>query len=166
MESPTNRLALVTGGGSGIGAGIAVALAHNGITPVLVGRRAEALATVQQQIHASGAAAHVVPWDIENGDSAGQLVEHIEATIGVVEVLVHAAGNQHRAAALEFPMAEWDAILGLHLRAAFCLSQAVARSLVANDRPGCLIFVGSMTSERSGCPTSWRTRPPRAACSV
>jgi 2-deoxy-D-gluconate 3-dehydrogenase len=49
-------------------------------------------------------------------------------------------------------MAKWDAIQGLHLRAAFCLSQAVGRSLVAAGRPGSLIFIGSMTSERLGLP--------------
>lgn len=147
-----SRLALVTGGGSGIGAGVALALARTRITPVLVGRRAEALAQVQGHIRDLGVDAHAVPWDIGNGDSAAQLVEHIGSTLGTVDVLVHAAGNQHRSPALEFPMAEWDAIHGLHLRAAFCLSQAVGRSLVAAGRPGSLIFVGSMTSERLGLP--------------
>ncbi len=147
-----SRLALVTGGGSGIGAGVALALARTGITPVLVGRRTEALAQVQGHIRELGVDAHAVAWDIGNGDSAGQLVEHIELTLGAVDVLVHAAGNQHRSPALEFPMAEWDAIHGLHLRAAFCLSQAVGRSLVAAGRPGSLIFIGSMTSERLGLP--------------
>jgi 2-deoxy-D-gluconate 3-dehydrogenase len=149
---PQPSLALVTGGGSGIGSGIAHALARAGVTPVLVGRRAEALAQTQDQIRQLGLDAHSVPWDIGNGDSAGQLVQHIESTLGTVEVLVHAAGNQHRTPALDFPMAKWDAIQGLHLRAAFCLSQAVGRSLVAAGRPGSLIFIGSMTSERLGLP--------------
>jgi NAD(P)-dependent dehydrogenase (short-subunit alcohol dehydrogenase family) len=147
-----SSLALVTGGGSGIGAGIALALARSGITPVLVGRRMGSLAQVQDHIRELGLDAHAVAWDIGNGDSAGQLVEHIESTLGAVDVLVHAAGNQHRAPALEFPIAEWDAIHGLHLRAAFSLSQAVGRALVAAGRPGSLIFIGSMTSERIGLP--------------
>jgi 2-dehydro-3-deoxy-D-gluconate 5-dehydrogenase len=151
-EHATGRMALVTGGGSGIGAGIALALAASGITPVLIGRRAEALARAQSHLRELGYEAHAVPWDVGNGDSAGELVDHIESTRGVVEVLVHAAGNQHRAPALEYPMAEWDAIHGLHLRAAFCLAKAVGRSLVAAGRPGSLIFVGSLTSERLGLP--------------
>lgn len=148
----SNRLALVTGGGSGIGAGIALALSRNGITPVLVGRGAEALEGTRARIREEGMAAHAVPWDLGNGDSAAQLLAHIESTVGTVEVLAHAAGNQHRSPALEFPMDEWDAIHGLHLRAAFCLSQAVGRSLVEAGRPGSLVFVGSMTSERLGLP--------------
>jgi 2-dehydro-3-deoxy-D-gluconate 5-dehydrogenase len=148
--APTRGLALVTGGGSGIGAAVAVALARSGIIPVLVGRRADALAHTRAQIRELGFDAKAVPWDIGNGDSAVALVEHVESTVGDVDVLVHAAGNQHRSPALDFPLTQWDAIHGLHLRAAFCLSQAIGRSLVAAGRPGSLIFIGSMTSERLG----------------
>lgn len=145
-----SRFALVTGGGSGIGAGVGLALAQSGMTPVLVGRRAAALKQSQRDINHLGLDAHIVTWDLGNGDTAAELVQHIESTIGVVEVLVHAAGNQHRSPALDFPLSEWDAIHGLHLRAAFSLSQAVGRSLVAAERPGSLIFIGSMTRERVG----------------
>jgi 2-dehydro-3-deoxy-D-gluconate 5-dehydrogenase len=148
----TNGLALVTGGGSGIGAAVAVALARSGFSPVLVGRRPEALNQTRARIREFGFDAHVTPWDIGNGDSATQLVDQIESAVGAIDVLVHAAGNQYRSPALDFALAEWDAVHGLHLRAAFCLSQAIGRSLVATGRPGSLIFIGSMTSERLGLP--------------
>jgi 2-dehydro-3-deoxy-D-gluconate 5-dehydrogenase len=150
MAVSSPGLALVTGGGSGIGAGIAAALAAAGIRPVLVGRRAEALAAVRDDIRRSGADAEAVPWDIGSGESAAELVRHVTSNFGLVSVLVHAAGNQHRAPALDFARAEWDSVIGLHLTAAFSLSQAVGRALIEAGQPGSLIFIGSMTSERLG----------------
>jgi NAD(P)-dependent dehydrogenase (short-subunit alcohol dehydrogenase family) len=67
-----------------------------------------------------------------------------------LDLLVHAAGNQVRRPALEFALSDWDAIMGLHLRAAFALSQAVGRACRHAGHGGSLIYVGSMTSERAG----------------
>ena len=146
--------ALVTGGGSGIGAGIARTFAANGIVPILVGRRRNALSRVEAEIRATGADAVSVPWDIGRGENAEELVRRIESDHGPVDILVHAAGNQFRSPALEFPIEEWDAIVGLHLTAAFRLSQAVAKRLIAMKRGGSIVFIGSMTSERLGHPNT------------
>jgi 2-deoxy-D-gluconate 3-dehydrogenase len=148
------RRALVTGAGSGIGAGIAVALARSGVRPVLVGRRKEALHRTLGIIRELGTDADLLPWDIGQGDDAEELVGRIEGEFGQVDVLVHAAGNQHRAPALEFPLERWDAIMGLHLRAAFQLSQAVGRRMVARGSGGNIVFIGSLTSERLGSPNT------------
>lgn len=148
------RPALVTGAGSGIGAGIAKTLAAKGFFPILVGRRVDALSRTQIEIRACGGHSASVPWDIGRGESVEELVRSVEADHGTIEILVHAAGNQFRSPALEFPADEWDAILGLHLTAAFRLSQAVARRLVTTHRGGSIVFIGSMTSERLGHPNT------------
>jgi 2-deoxy-D-gluconate 3-dehydrogenase len=122
--------ALVTGAGSGIGAATAIELARSGSSVVLVGRRADRLEQVRERVAAAGGKAFVLPRD--------------------VSVLVHAAGNQVRKPATEMTLEEWDSVINVHLRAAFALSRAVARPLIARDRPGAVVYVGSMTSARAG----------------
>ncbi|MBO0870705.1 MAG: SDR family oxidoreductase [Micromonosporaceae bacterium] len=147
METQS-RCAVVTGAGSGIGAGIAEALAPANRV-ILVGRREAALATTRDRIVAGGAHADVLPWDIGAGQNAGDLVDAVLRLTGRLDVLVHAAGNQIRRPALEFAAADWDAVLGLHLRAAFLLAQAAGRHMVAHGG-GAILFLASLTSQRLG----------------
>jgi NAD(P)-dependent dehydrogenase (short-subunit alcohol dehydrogenase family) len=145
--------ALVTGAGSGIGAAIAAELARAGSRVVLAGRRAGRLEQVRERIAADGGKAFALPWDIGRGDDAEDLVASAAELAGDdISVLVHAAGNQVRKPATEMSLDEWDSVLGIHLRAAFALSRAVARPLIAHDRPGSVLYVGSMTSARAGLP--------------
>ncbi|HTI01747.1 MAG TPA: SDR family oxidoreductase [Acidisoma sp.] len=146
------RRAIVTGAGSGIGAGIATALAQKGIRPVLVGRREDALLRTLETIRGQGFDADPLTWDIGNGDDAEALVDRVETQFGAADTLVHAAGNQFRCPAVEFPVEQWDQILGLHLRAAFLLTQAAGKRMIASGRGGSLLFIGSLTSERLGLP--------------
>lgn len=143
--------ALVTGAGSGIGAGIAVALARCGARVVLAGRRGDRLAQVAETITAAGGTAFALPWDIGRGDDAGELVSSAAGLAGdEVAILAHAAGNQIRKPATDMTLDDWDSVTGLHLRAAFALSRAVGRRLIASGRPGSVLYVGSMTSARVG----------------
>jgi 2-deoxy-D-gluconate 3-dehydrogenase len=145
--------ALVTGAGSGIGAAIAAELARAGSRVVLAGRRAGRLEQVRERIAADGGKAFALPCDIGRGDDAEDLVASAAELAGDdISVLVHAAGNQVRKPATEMSLDEWDSVLGIHLRAAFALSRAVARPLIAHDRPGSVLYVGSMTSARAGLP--------------
>jgi NAD(P)-dependent dehydrogenase (short-subunit alcohol dehydrogenase family) len=143
--------ALVTGAGSGIGAAIAAELAQSGSGVVLVGRRRDRLEQVRGRVAAAGGQAFALPWDVGRGDDAEDLVSAAAALAGGdISVLVHAAGNQVRKPATEMTLQEWDSVTGIHLRAAFALSRAVARPLIASGRPGSVVYVGSLTSARAG----------------
>ncbi len=119
---------------------------------VLVGRRRERLAEVAASIAGAGGTAHALSWDIGIGGDAEALLDAAEELAGPIEVLVHAAGNQVRAPAIELSLEDFDAVFGLHLRAAFALSRGLARRLIERDAPGSVLYIASLTSERVGIP--------------
>jgi 2-dehydro-3-deoxy-D-gluconate 5-dehydrogenase len=146
----SGQTALVTGGSRGIGAGSAAALASAGARVVLVGRNAETLSESADRIRTDGGTADVLPWDVGNGDTAAALVGAAVRLAGQIDILVHAAGNQIRRPAVDFSADDWDAILDLHLRAAFLLAQATARHLLERQAGGSIVFIGSLNSQRVG----------------
>lgn len=148
----TGRVCLVTGGGSGIGASSARALARAGATVVLASRDRERLDRIAAEIADTGGRADVLPCDL-TGESAAGLVDEAARRHGRLDVLVHAAGNQIRKPTAEFTLADWDAVMEVHLRAGFVLAQAAVRHMVPRGS-GALVFVGSMTSERLGHPST------------
>ena len=114
--SPT---AVVTGGGSGIGAACAARLARAGNTVVLVGRRPEPLADVAGRIDDAGGVAHAFPTDIRDWDRLGELREAIEGWSGRVDVLVNAAGGQFHAPAERLTPNAWRAVVDTNLTGTF-----------------------------------------------
>jgi NAD(P)-dependent dehydrogenase (short-subunit alcohol dehydrogenase family) len=114
--SPT---AVVTGGGSGIGAACAARLAGSGNMVVLVGRRLEPLAEVAGRIGEAGGVAHAFPADIRDWDRLGELREAIDGWSGRVDVLVNAAGGQFHAPAERLTPNAWRAVVDTNLTGTF-----------------------------------------------
>lgn len=145
------RVALVTGGGRGIGAALAEALAAAGATVAVTSRNATELRKVVEEMHRCSGKAQAYPRDLA-GEGAIGLVEEVVHDHGGLHVLVHAAGNQVRKPTLDFTLADWDSIFDLHLRSGFILAQAAVRVMLDQPERGSIIFIGSMTSERLGHP--------------
>jgi citronellol/citronellal dehydrogenase len=114
--SPT---AVVTGGGSGIGAACAARLAGAGNMVVLVGRRPEPLADVAGRIGEAGGVAHTFPADIRDWDRLGELRHAIDGWSGRVDVLVNAAGGQFHAPAERLTPNAWRAVVDTNLTGTF-----------------------------------------------
>jgi 3-hydroxybutyrate dehydrogenase len=128
------RAAIVTGSTSGIGLGIARALAHAGADIVLNGLGApEAIAATRDEL-ADTAGVRVVHDEANLLDPAGArgLVERTLAAWGRVDILVNNAGIQHVSPIEEFPDDRWDAIIGLNLSASFHTIKAAFASMKAN----------------------------------
>ncbi len=147
----SGRVALVTGGGSGLGRAMAEGLAGAGAKVVLVGRDRERLEAARADIEAQGGAAASAPCDLLDRGAIRPLIEGVETEHGPIDILVNNAGIQHRAPLREFPAEAWDRMIATHLSAPFFLAQAAAKSMIERRR-GKIINTLSITSEL-GRPT-------------
>ena len=115
-----NRTAIVTGSTSGIGLGIARALAADGANIMLNGfGDAAVIEAVKKEIAAIGAAVDYHPADMTRPDQIADLVKTANARFGSVDILVNNAGIQHVALIEDFPVERWDAIIAINLSSAF-----------------------------------------------
>ncbi len=114
-----SRVALVTGSTSGIGLGIAAALADAGAKVMMNGRSSpEAAADAISEVRALGEAAYTSA-DLSSEGGVAALVKATQAAYGPVDILVNNAGIQHVSPIADFPPEKWDLILALNLSAAF-----------------------------------------------
>jgi 2-dehydro-3-deoxy-D-gluconate 5-dehydrogenase len=145
------RVALVTGGGRGLGRGMASALARAGATVAVSSRSKDELDDAVADISNDGGTATAHPLDIGEPDAPRELVADVLREHGRLDVVVHAAGNIVRKPSLEMSADEWDSLQRVHLRAAFLLAQAAGTHMVAQGS-GSIVFIASLTSERLGMP--------------
>ena len=141
------RRALVTGAGRGIGQAIAIALAQSGAALALNSRTVDELAATRKVIESAGGTAHTVPGDLSMLESIPALVGAAEdALSGVVDIVVHSAGMQHRQPAAEFSSEAWARVMQLNLFAPFRLSQEIGRRQIDAGGQGNHIFIASLAS--------------------
>jgi 2-deoxy-D-gluconate 3-dehydrogenase len=143
----TGRVAAVTGANTGIGRGIAIALAEAGADVALVGRTpAEETA---EEVRAAGRRAVIVDADLSTTAPIAGAVERTLAELGGLDILVNNAGIIRRSDALEFSEQDWDAVLDTNLKSVFFLCQAAARHMI-NKGYGKIINIASMLSFQGG----------------
>ncbi|WP_416916664.1 MAG: SDR family NAD(P)-dependent oxidoreductase [Roseicyclus sp.] len=149
-QTPSFRLdglrALVTGASSGIGLGAAAALAGAGAHVTLVARRQAELDAVAEAIRAAGGQAQTLALDITDIAATDRAV----AAHGPFDILVNSAGLARHAPALDTTPEDYDAVMGLNLRAAHFLTRAVARGLIDAGKPGSLINISSQMGHVGG----------------
>jgi 2-deoxy-D-gluconate 3-dehydrogenase len=146
--SLADRTALVTGANTGLGRGIAVALAAAGADIVAVGRRPPS--ETETEVAALGRRLEFVGADLRDTGSAQAIVAEALRSFESIDILVNNAGIIRRNDALAFDATDWDEVLDVNLKSAFFLSQAVARRLIGERRPGKIINIASMLSFQGG----------------
>lgn len=138
------RVALVTGAGRGIGAGIALRLGTEGATVIVhYGTSEEGAKRVATQITEQGGSAHIAQADVRNPSDVERLVQWTVQECGGLDILVNNAGIDPRHAFLELTPAQWDAIVDTNLKGTFLCTQAAARSMV-RAKYGRIINIGSV----------------------
>lgn len=137
-----NKVALITGGGSGIGFDIAKCFLAAGATVVITGRREDALQTAVQEL---GEKAHYVVNDVTDLPNLPPLVEQIEATIGAIDILVNNAGINMKKPAVEVTDEEFHRVVHTNLNAVFSLTRECAKRMIAR-KSGSIIMITSMAA--------------------
>jgi gluconate 5-dehydrogenase len=151
--SLVGRRALVTGASRGIGRACAIGLAGAGADVALVARDRAALEQVAAEIRSLGRSAPVIISDLINSEIAGPAIAQAEDAIGTIDILLYAAGVTRRAPAEEVQLSQIDECLDVNTKSAFAMAQAVGRRLLAEGKPGSLIFIASLMS-RGARPTT------------
>lgn len=134
------KLALVTGGGSGIGLGISKAFIEAGASVVITGRRESVLKDATSEL---GARANYRVNDINEREKIPLLVEDIEKNIGPIDILVNNAGIHHKAWAQDTTDLDFARIIQTNLLSVFSLSRECARNMLKRKK-GSIIMISSM----------------------
>ena len=148
MFDLSGKIAVITGANTGLGQGMAIALAQAGADIVTLGR-SPATDTVKT-ITELGRACHDIRVDLSKAGAVDAVIKDIYATIPHVDILVNNAGIIRRNEALDFTEDDWDAVMDVNLKSLFFLSQGVAKKMAAANRSGKIINIASMLSYQGG----------------
>ena len=142
-----DRVALVTGGSSGIGLGISKALAEHGChviptsEPGTEGRIEETVAAVSR----FGVRSLAQATDVTSGEQLDRLVERIVGEFGRIDILVNCAGITIRRPSVDVPENEWRAVIDVNLTGTFLSCQKVGKMMIAQEK-GAIVNIASLTS--------------------
>jgi citronellol/citronellal dehydrogenase len=160
-DAHAGSVALVTGGGTGIGRATALELARTGARVAVCGRRPEPLEEVRAELEATGADCLAVPADVREPEQVERLVDAVLERFGGVDVLVNNAGGQFLAPAEEISLKGFRAVHRLAVDAAWDVTRTVAERSLIPRRRGVVVFVGF--SPRRGIPEMVHASAARAA---
>jgi citronellol/citronellal dehydrogenase len=141
-DANAGRVALVSGGGTGLGRATALELAGSGAQVVLAGRREEPLHRVRDEVEALGAEALAVPADLREDGAAPRVVGAALERFGQVDVLVNNAGGQFSAPAEDISDNGWRAVQRVTVDAVWSLTREVATRSMIPGGGGLVVFVG------------------------
>lgn len=142
----TGRTAMVTGAGSGLGQAIAVGMADAGARVVCVDVREQAAQETARRIRDADQQAIAVHADVSDPTAVQRAREETVARFDTLDVLVNSAGVTNHVPAEEFPLGEWDRIMGINLRGLFICCQAAGRIMI-EQRRGSIINLSSIAGE-------------------
>jgi NAD(P)-dependent dehydrogenase (short-subunit alcohol dehydrogenase family) len=147
VEAPT-RCAVVTGAATGIGRATAHALARDGYAVALVGRRAEPLEELADELRQSGADAIAAPADVASPEQAAAAIAAAVERFGGIDALVNNAGVGDSGPLLEESLERWEETLRINLTGAFLTTQLALPHLV--ERRGAIVNVASINGVLAG----------------
>jgi NAD(P)-dependent dehydrogenase (short-subunit alcohol dehydrogenase family) len=140
----TDRVAIVTGGSSGIGKAMAAGLAHYGARVVIAGSNAEKCEAAVEELRQIEAQVLPVPTDVSEPDQATAMVERALAEWGRLDILINSAGIDQGVSALEMTVEQWRRVMAVDLDGAFYCCQAAGRTMVEVGR-GSIINITSLS---------------------
>jgi citronellol/citronellal dehydrogenase len=157
-DANAGKVALVTGGGTGIGRATALELARTGAKVAICGRRPEPLEAVRAEL---GDDCLAVPADVREPEQVAALVERTLERFGRIDVLVNNAGGQFLAPAEEISLKGWRAVHRLAVDAVWDVTRLVAERWMIPNKNGVVVFIGF--SPRRGMAEMAHAAAARAA---
>jgi 3-oxoacyl-[acyl-carrier protein] reductase len=143
------RITLVTGGGRGIGAAIALKLASLGATTIVCGRTLARLQHTAGQIRSAGGQSEAMACDVADWKSVTALAEHIQKTFGRLDILVNNAAIAAFGGPLHtMPPEKWDPVLNTNLRGVFYMIRAFA-SMMISAGGGDIVNISSLAGKNA-----------------
>ena len=146
--SLTGKVALVTGGTSGIGRRQALALAQAGAAVVVLGRRETKLQEAVDDIEAAGGKAAALPADLNDRGLLGGIAERAASPFGSIDILINAAGVNFRQPVDEITLESWDKTLNLNLAVPFFLARELVPAMKEGGW-GRIVNIASLQSSRA-----------------
>lgn len=138
-----DRAVLVTGGGSGIGQQVCYAAAEEGARVAVGDLDLERATATAEEIRRRKGEAHAFRIDVANPQSAQEFVAAAETALGRLDVLVNSAGVREIVSVLDLAFEEWQRVININLSGTFLPSQAFARRIVAQGKPGQIVNLAS-----------------------
>ena len=143
------KIALVTGGGSGIGAAIAARLASLGATTIVTGRTRVPMEETASRIRSSGGQCEVIPGDVADWNSVAALAQRVQQTFGRLDILVNNAGARGSGVPLHAtPPETWDTIMNTNLRGVFHTLRAFVPMMITNGG-GHIVNISSIAGKNA-----------------
>jgi NAD(P)-dependent dehydrogenase (short-subunit alcohol dehydrogenase family) len=141
-----NRVAVITGGGTGIGRAAAHVLAARGARVVLASRKVDNLERVASELRAGGSDPLVVPTDVRDTDACEALIAQTVSHWGRLDILVNNAGGSWSLPFEQWTLEKWQNMIDLNLRSVFVLSVAASKHMLARGA-GAIVNISSGASE-------------------
>ncbi len=155
-------IAVVTGGGRGIGRAIALELADRGCDVAVLGRTQDSLASTAEGIVQRGRRVVAIPCDVSRSEDVDAAAASVLGHLGVPRIVVSNAGIVHRVGLLDMTEAQWDDVLDVNLKGTFLVTRAFLRPMLA-ERRGRFIAIGSISGTlgtprlSAYCASKWGT---------
>ena len=155
----TGRVAIVTGGATGLGRQIAEALAECGADIVVCARNAERCEATAAELERLGVRTLGLGCDVRDPSAIEAVVRRTVETRGRVDILVNNAGTSWGAAPEDVPLAGWQKVLDVNLTGAFLFAQAVGRELIRQGDGGKIVNIASITAFQGAPPEAMNALP-------
>ncbi len=146
--SVKDRMALVTGASSGLGAHFARMLAGEGATVILAARRVAVLEALKAEIEASGGKAQTVALDVGDEASVAAAFAELDARGVALDIVINNAGISGAAPAISLTAKDWDSVIDTNLKGVFLVAQAAAQRMRDAKRGGSIVNVASILGHR------------------
>lgn len=145
-----NKVAVVTGAGSGIGAAVAERLAKEGADVILVGRTESKLQHVNDRIQKDGGGSFIYPADVTDEQSVIKLKKFVQEKFKKLDVLVNNAGSSGKSSIRNLTTEEWQRVQDVNLKSVFLVSKTLSELMLDDEGDRSIVNIASLSGHKAG----------------